>query len=135
MTTPVLGLRQFWKFVPTDMDWSGNFEGGYCRAYVSLIQGNSLYAAYVGIHGTGIQRSLWTLSLVRRFATVEEALAAYNRLTIIQSDADLADFAYGVDGEDNNGWPSPCPIAGPRWEDPVWVPGFGFTPATPRNWR
>jgi len=87
-----LVARGFRKLIPTDLEWSGNYLGGYCEVRVSGFEGN--YSVVVSGNDDCV--------LIVRRDSWEEALALYNKISYIQSDDDLVVFSRS---KDNNGWP------------------------------
>jgi len=116
MADPILNLHRFNKFVPTDMDWHGTYAGGYCEVCV-YSNGPEVGGSHtVAVRGTD------DTALVRFFANWADALEVFNGLRYVQSDRDLTKFAYGLDGENNNGWPTERRILAPvefAWPPPT----------------
>lgn len=96
--------RGFRKLIPTDLGWSGNFQGGYCEVRVSEFEGN--YSVVVSGNDD--------CALIVRRATWDEALALYNKISYIQSDDDLVVFSRS---KDNNGWPRTRRTFTSEWYD------------------
>lgn len=85
------------KYVPTDMHWGGNYQGGYCEVVIASRSGPGYM---VSIHGTD------DCACVRFFDDLDEALALFNSLTYLQSFRDLVAFDPAVSpNTNNNGWP------------------------------
>jgi hypothetical protein len=119
-------VSHFRKYVPTDMNWSGNFEGYYAEVRLHCLIDSK------GTHYNVIVRGTDDTSVNRWFDDLDEALALYNSVQYLQGPADLAGFDPSLPGTDCNGWPHPCPPSGLRGEDRVWAPRFNFQPQVPR---
>lgn len=93
----------FRKFVPTDLHFYCMYPGDRVEIRCHQCAHGSSWAVAVG----GTEAS----TLVRFLPTEQEALEIYNRLTYIQSGADLVDFLDDLPGANNNGWPHGRPTA------------------------
>lgn len=89
------------KWVPTDMDWHGNYAGGYacvylCGGVMPLKRDPSIVPWHVVVHGTD------DTMVGHWYDTLEEALEQFNRITYLQSHADLR----WIEQDDCNGYPT-----------------------------
>jgi hypothetical protein len=90
----------FRKFVPTDLGFSCMYPGNRVEVRCYRSSHSALSFWVISIGGTDAS------DLVRFLNTQQEALAIYNRVTYIQSVADLVDFLDELPGANNNSWPS-----------------------------
>jgi hypothetical protein len=119
MVIKAAGLNTISKSIPTSMDWHPTYYGGYVKVTLNdhssqMVNKDDPRSYSVVIAGAD------DTAVARFDLTLDEALLLYNKITIIDSDADLVDFqdkmAPGLDN--SNGWPSTRILFDDEWVHP-----------------